>query len=107
VTELNRFPPVNPNGRSEARIIAQAINWLLSGGANDKIEFTLTENSATTVLTDPRLGVGSVLLPMPLTANAAAALAGMYPSVQATGTMTLTHANNAQADRSFRAIISR
>lgn len=107
MTELNRFSPVNPNGLSTGRTLAQAINFLLSGGRNDKIEFTLTANSATTVLTDPRLGVGSVLKPMPLTANAAAALGGMYASSQGTGTITLTHANNAQVDRSFRAEIGR
>lgn len=60
---------------------------------------TLTANSATTTLTDPRIGINSAVLLIPTTANAAAE--APYIAVTA-GSCTINHANNAQTDRTFR-----
>ena len=64
---------------------------------------TLAANTASTVLADYRLGVMSFLGFMPTTANAAAELGNgtLYVSTQGKQTATITHANNAQTDRTF------
>ncbi len=72
---------------------------------------TLAPSQATTVLTDLRITLTSVILFMPVTANAAAAQAGLYVtdtlsgSAGAAGTAVLHHANNAQTDRTFRYVV--
>jgi hypothetical protein len=65
---------------------------------------TLTANAASTVLTDDRIGYDSAILLQPTTANAAAALATTYISEtgRVNGAVTITHANNAQSDKTFR-----
>jgi hypothetical protein len=74
---------------------------VLQGKLNNTGTVTLTANSTTSTLTDPRIGINSVISFMPTTSNAAGALGGLYVSARGDGTATLTHANNAQADRSF------
>lgn len=66
---------------------------------------TFTPSAATTVLTFTPgiLSATSLLTLQPMTANAAAAMNTWYVSSRnvLTGTLTLTHANNTQADRTF------
>ena len=62
---------------------------------------TLDASSATTTLNDRRIGPSSVIVFMPKTANAAAEMDGMYVSSRGKQTATLTHANDANADKSF------
>ena len=68
-------------------------------------EFTLTESAATTVLNDIRLSPQSVVCFDPKTANAATELYGgtMYTLTANRGNSawTVTHANNAQSDKTF------
>jgi len=87
----------------DARKIATAINQLAQGRSNAVGTVTLTANAATTVVSAKNCGAGSVVLLSPLTAHAAAELAAgtLYVSAVANGAFTLTHANNAQADRIF------
>jgi len=82
--------------------LADAINNILRGKLNITGEVTLTASSATTTLTDPRIGSGSVIVMQPTTANAAGALSGLYFGTPGDGTITINHANNAQADKTFR-----
>lgn len=86
------------------RMLARAINGLLDGKSNNTGTFTLTANSATTTLTFSagRIGTDTVLLIFPTSANAAAE--SPYESARdvAAGTLTLTHANTATTDRTFR-----
>lgn len=84
------------------RILADRINLLINGRSNAVGDVTLTANAASTTLTDARIGVDSCIALMPTTANAAAALATTYVSARGKGTATITHANNAQTDRTFR-----
>lgn len=87
--------------------IERLVTWIMAvpmqGHINTDLEVTLTASSATTVITDPRLSIHTVILWMPLTANAAAEIAagGMYVSSRDSETATITHANNAQTDRDF------
>jgi 2',3'-cyclic-nucleotide 2'-phosphodiesterase (5'-nucleotidase family) len=83
-------------------------NFLL-GRINTPGALTLTANSATTVVTFPEgnLSNTSVLIWMPKTANAAAAMTNLYRQSTnvAQNTITLAHANNAQTDRNFDYIL--
>lgn len=62
---------------------------------------TLTASATTTTVTDKSITSESVIALMPTTANAAAALGTTYVSARSKGSFTLTHANNAQTDRTF------
>lgn len=81
--------------------LAVAINGLLGGGTDNTGTVTLAANAATTTIHDSRIGPLSVVFLMPTTANAAAALPGVYIACAKT-TATLTHANNTQTDRTYQ-----
>lgn len=89
--------------------LATSINAINDGQLSSNGSITLTENSATTVITDRRVGKDSVILFDPRTANAATELYGatMYISAVAprSNTFTITHANNSQTDRTFKYIV--
>ena len=85
--------------------IGQVVNNILRGKLNATGTVTLTASSATTTLQDPRLSGSSFIGFMAQTANAAAALGGLYVTAQDSGAATLNHANNAQADKTFTYLI--
>lgn len=62
---------------------------------------TLAVGTASTVVTDFRVGPNTVVALMPTTLNAAAALADTYISARSAEAFTITHANTATADRAF------
>lgn len=103
------FRGVNPNGGSDVRTTALAINQILAGKLNAVTDVTLTANQATTVIEDPRIGVNSYLDFDPLTANAAtekeAGTLYVLAANRIKGQATITHANNAQTDRSYKLLI--
>jgi hypothetical protein len=74
---------------------------VLQGKLNCTGTVTLNANVATTTLSDDRIGASSVILFTPMTASAAAATTNLYVSARGSKTATLSHANNAQTDRSF------
>lgn len=74
---------------------------LAQGRSNAVGTFTLTANTTTTTVTATNCGAGSVVLFSPKTANAAAAYATTYYSSVSAGSFVITHANNAQTDRTF------
>ncbi len=85
------------------RKLASAINGLLQGKSNNYGTFTLTANSATSTITDKRIGQDTVIHWQPTTANAATALTNIYESSRTVATsFVLTHTNNAQTDRTFK-----
>lgn len=71
------------------------------GNLNNTGVVTLTANAASTTVADSRAGAFSFIGLMPTTANAAAALATTYIASQGKKTFTITHANNAQVDKTF------
>jgi hypothetical protein len=87
------------------RRLQEAVNALGSGRSNAIGSVTLTASSATTTVTDRRAGIDSVIALMPVTANAASALASTWVSARGVGGFTLSHANNAETDRDFRYLI--
>lgn len=85
----------------EVTRLFQAVNQLILGNANNIGSFTLEENTTTTTVTNSRVGADTVILPMPTTANAAAEELSI---VTAKGSFTVTHANAATTDRTFKYI---
>ena len=80
------------------------INQLTQGKMNCVGTVTLTANVASTTVSDPRVTAQSVILFMPTTANAAAEIGAgtMYVGTRTQATsFVITHANNAQVDRTF------
>lgn len=94
-----------PDPEEHRRKLAETVNGAMRGKTNNTLSITLAAGAATTVVTDERITANSCIPLAPLTANAAGALATTYWSALANGTGTLTHANNAQADRTFCAAI--
>lgn len=112
------YPPPKPDAGSETpaalrqhtQEIARAVIGLYGGKINAvSADFTLTANTVTSVFTDARLTQQGVALFDPLTANAAAALAAgtLFAATAGrnAGSWSITHANNAQTDRTFRVLI--
>ena len=64
---------------------------------------TLTANAASTTVINNLMAPEMGVFPFPLTANAAAEWGAgtMYLSTRDSGSFVLTHANNAQTDRTF------
>lgn len=83
------------------RVLVDALYQLVEGRHNAFGELTLTPNAGTTTVDHPNCSDDSVVLLSPRTANAAAAIATTYVSAVARGSFTLTHANNAQVDKTF------
>lgn len=96
----NQTPLISPN-EQPGRRQNEAIVAALRGKLNNRGTVTLTASSATTTLTDEKIGPDSVLHFDATTANGALARAHLYYTC-ATGSATLTHDNNAQTDRTFR-----
>ncbi len=89
-----------PNETNLFRIV-RGIRDLFEGRRNTTGSFTLTANAASTTVTHANFGKDSVLSWAPTTANAAAALTTTYVSTRSNGSFVLTHANNAQVDKTF------
>lgn len=83
--------------------LTDAINQLAQGRSNAVGTATLTINVATTTVTAINCGSGSTVILTPTTANAAAEFGNgtIRVSTVANGSFTITHANNANADRTF------
>lgn len=99
------YPTVSPFDEDEARHrrqIAEVVGNLMNGKSNNTGSVTLTANAATTTLSDARIGANSTILLMATTANAAGALATTYFDNFLDGSCRVNHANNAQADKTFR-----
>lgn len=86
------------------RQLAEALDVVASGHTRSGGEVTLTANDTTTTVTNPFVANGCHVGLTPTTANAAAELGagGCYVSARSGGvSFTITHANNAQTDRTF------
>lgn len=111
----SRFPNVpeyHDDHTSLLQKMVKVVQNTMLGKTNNAFSVTLTANASSTVVSIPKdsIGQSSVIHFMPQTANAAAEQAAgtMYVSSRsiATGsdansTITITHANNAQTDRTF------
>jgi hypothetical protein len=87
----------------DLRKFAAAIQGLAQGRSNAIGTVTLAPNVGTTTVSAPNCGAADIVNLTAQTANAAAALATTYvPAGNVTnGSFIITHANNAQSDRTF------
>ena len=92
----------SPNETNLFRIV-RGIRDLFEGRRNTTGTFTLAPSATATTVAHANFGIASTPLFVPLTANAAAEIGNgtLYVSARAQNSFTLTHANNAQADRTF------
>ena len=91
---------------SRIRILAQAIRQLIEGRNNANGEITLTANAASTTIAKTTINGQAGFFMFPKTANAAAELAaGTCYGVVTAGQVVITHANNAQTDRTFYYVV--
>jgi hypothetical protein len=97
---LGKVPFLNDLRQTVQRLV-DAVNRMMDGRSNAVGEVTLTASATTTAVTDYRVGRDSVVVLMPTTSNAAAAVGTTYVSALTQNGFTLTHANNAQTDRTF------
>lgn len=91
-------------GEKDPVRIVQAIRDLFHGRSNAVGNVTLDASVASTTFNVRNCGSGSKIALTPTTANASAEMAagGFYVSAVAKGSFTVTHANNAQTDRTFQ-----
>ena len=103
------LPPIfDYSDRTETlRAIYEAVQLHTKGKFNVVGEVTLAANSTTTDVTDDRAGNESFFGFMPKTANAAAEIGAgsMFVSSQGKQTFQISHANNAQIDRTFTFVL--
>jgi len=100
----NTLPPSWYDVNDFLKKISDAVNNILRGKTNNTGTITLTDNVATTTLTDIRIGINSVILLQPTTANASAEIGAgtIYFNTPDGGSIVINHANNAQTDRTFK-----
>lgn len=85
--------------------LGRAMRLLFQGKTNNTGEITLTANSATTTFLDSRLTIDSVVVFDPMTANAKADIPYALTANRNNLQWTLTHANAASTDRTFKYLI--
>lgn len=98
---LQSPPLVNPNAAQQLLLLAQTIIEMLKGRDNSTGTFTLTANATSTTVTDNLFGSDMVPVWTPTTSTAATAMTNLYVSARANGSFTLTHANTADANKTF------
>lgn len=110
-TEFPDIPNYTEDYPFLIRWVVRIIRNVMKGRTNNVYEVTLTANAATTTVTFPKdiLGVNTKLIFTPKTSNAALEIGTGTMYVSATNallqTATITHANNAQTDRTFAYIL--
>lgn len=106
VSTFQAPPQDQEDERKHRRSLAQAIHRLLGGRSNNVLEVTLEANQAYTDVTDSRIGVNSVAICVPTTANAAAIQTPYRDYTNAVnGSMRLVHASDANTDKSFKVVL--
>ena len=96
--------PVLPPAGGNPREVAVRLNAVISGKINSLGTVTLNASSASTVLEDLNIGLESVLLFSPMSANAQLEGSPWFQITQR-GQATLNHANSAQTDRTFGYVV--
>lgn len=88
-------------------MIANAVRLLQDGKIRSFGEVTLTENSATSTLSDLNIHAKSAIFLFPTTANAATEFGAgtLHISARTDESATITHVNNAQTDRTFMYVV--
>jgi hypothetical protein len=105
-SRLNLIRPDDEGRPGTWQRLFDQIEGLLNGQSRNRGSVTLTANAASTTVNDARFQSSQSVVLCPMTANAAAALATTYVSARNAKSFVLTHANNAQADKTFEYIFA-
>lgn len=106
ISEFNVPPRDLEDERKHRRQLALAVDGLMFGRSNNVLDVTVDENQTSTTVTDSRIGVNTVALCVPTTANAAAIDAPYRDfSSPVNGEMDLIHASDANTDKTFKVIL--
>ncbi len=99
-------PRTVPPGGADPRFVAEAINNIALGRASWVGTVTMVENSDQTRVKDNRVTVNSLVAFVPLTANAASAASPYIASGDlSAGQFIVTHANDANTDKTYRYLV--
>jgi hypothetical protein len=103
VSRQKAWPTTLSPDEKDVYKIVRAVRDLFEGRSNAIGSFTHKPSAGSTTVTAPNCGAGSTVLPFAKTANAAAEIGNgtMYIGAVNNGSFVVTHANNAQADRTF------
>lgn len=101
MSALRLFPKLRLNQPWDLQA-RSVVNNAMAGKLNVLGEVTLSVNATSTLLRDALITQASFIGLMPMSANAAAALATLHFSASQTGSVVINHTSNAQADRTFR-----
>lgn len=101
MNDVRIYPKVRLNQPWDLQARA-ILNNAVAGKLNVLGDLTLESGAATTTLDDPLITQASLIVLMPMSANAAAALQSLHFQPTETGSVTISHANNGQTDRWFR-----
>ena len=97
------FRILNPAG-STPREISEVVNNAMNGKTNNTGSITLAVGGATsTVIYDERIGFDSVVLLTPTTSGASGY--AYYVDTNAKGSITIRHAANSTAGRTFKYLV--
>ena len=86
------------------RKVVASVNNAMKGKTNNTGEITLTPSATSSVFTDNFCNSNSVVLLVPVTANAANNASGLYVTA-GDKTFTVNHSSSAQTDKTFRYVI--
>ena len=98
ISNYRRLSSLGDNPRN----VANVVNNILDGKVNSTGSVTLTNSSATTTLSDDRIGEDSVILFMPTSSDASSV--NIHVTARQKGQATLNHAS-ATTTRSFDYVI--
>lgn len=88
---------------TDLKKIIMSLQQLAAGRSNATGTVTLTASAASTAVSNDNFAAASTVYFTPTTANGSAEIGAgtMYISARAKGSFTITHANNAQVDRTY------
>ena len=98
-------PLTTPDTKAHTRQCAITINNVMDGKINSTGSITLSASATTTTLNDARIGLNSVILFMPQTANARTALNTLFVTSRASGSATLNHSSSTNTDQNLSYVI--
>jgi hypothetical protein len=96
-----------PSAGGDLRQTAAVVNRINQGKLNCSGTVVLTTGATTTIVEDPRVGPDSFIGLAPLTATAAAEMAGgaLYIQGRSRGNFTVAHSSGGSPDRTFTYLV--
>jgi|TARA_R100001530_G_scaffold110696_1_gene77931 hypothetical protein len=96
-----------PDQEQWNRVHTAATRQIMLGRMNNVLDVTLDASSASTTVTDARIGVNTVAICVPTTVNAEALAIWPYRDFSApvNGSMSVIHTSDANSDLTFKMIL--